>query len=41
MLGKYDSILNTGFWQTLLVELIICAIHPLPFIWNVKFEEVV
>ena len=38
-LGKYDSIINTGFWQMLVVELLINSIQPLPFIWDITFEE--
>jgi len=26
LLGKYDSIINTGFWQMLVVELVINSI---------------
>ena len=39
LLGQYDSIINTGYWQMLVVELVINSIQPLPFLWNLKFEE--
>jgi hypothetical protein len=32
--------INTGYWKDLVGELIICTIMPLPFIWDITYEEV-
>jgi hypothetical protein len=40
LLGKYDTLGNTGMWKSLIVELLLCIIQPFPFIWDERYSEV-
>ena len=42
--GKYtqfDTLINTGIWKTMVVEMVINAIAPSPFLDGVKYKEFV
>jgi hypothetical protein len=39
MLTEYDNLRNTGWWKPMIVELIINAIAPYPFLDTITFEE--
>ena len=38
---KYDTLVNTGLWKSLLLEMIICIIAPVPFLDGIKYKEYV
>ena len=39
LLGKYDDLINTGMYKSLLTEMILCSLAPLPFITNETYDE--
>ena len=39
LLGKYDDLINTGMYKSLLAEMFICILSPLPFITNETYNE--
>ena len=39
ILGKFDTMVNTGYWKYMFFELLFCFIHPLPFLWNINYDE--
>ena len=38
---KFDTLVNTGIWKILLLEMAICVIAPLPFFDGLKYKEYV
>ena len=38
---KFDNLINTGIWQTMLLEMVINAIAPSPFFDGWKYTEYV
>ena len=38
---KYDGFVNTGLWKEIVVELIINAVSPMPFLNGIKYTEYV
>lgn len=38
-LSKFDNLINTGMYKTLIIECIICIISPMPFIYDESFSE--
>lgn len=38
---NYDTLRNTGLWKNLMIELIICAISPYPFLNEINIQEYV
>ena len=39
LLGKHDTLGNTGYWQNMLIEMLVSCIQPFPFLWNIKYSE--
>lgn len=37
--SQYDTLVNTGLYKLLIVEIILNVITPYPFIWDEKYEE--
>lgn len=36
---KYDDLLNTGHWKYVVKEIIVNLISPMPFLYNITYEE--
>jgi hypothetical protein len=36
---KFDNLINTGLWKEMLIEILINAIAPMPFLDGYKYRE--
>lgn len=39
LLTEYDTIMNTGWWKSMICELAINFVAPYPFLYDVKYSE--
>lgn len=39
LLTEFDTITNTGWWKSMIIEIIINIVAPYPFLYDIKFSE--
>jgi hypothetical protein len=37
--SKYDTLVNTGLYKSLIVEIVVNVITPMPFLWDITYSE--